>query len=560
MKYIFSILLFLLCISNLKAQSPEMIPAEHPVYDYLQLQRVAGLLPDYIHETRPMSLGKITAHLNTLRKKEHLLWGTSKKWLSEFETEFHPPDSLREAVFQSSKIRIPHQPNTRKFLAYHQNQNWKVAVEGVGTNSTRFAQDSVYYLGNSFDIRFRFQGHYKDWLGFYSDTYDGFNLFGKSNATKPIDPYNNHPVYNRVLRYDPEIGSLYFVQITNPPEGNFDRTSASMSVEKGAFFAEIANERLVLGSGFSEPLVAANGGDYFPFFRAGLETNKVQFQFIHADLNGSVGYSTNNRSPERHLAIHRLLFRPNNRLSLGFNEMVVYGLRGRELAYMNPFFPFKTAEHAQWDKDNSLFSIESTWRPAPKIETNASLLIDDLNFKKIVNDPKDSQMKWAFQAGIGTAIRNHILWSAEYTRIEPYTYTHRFVEDGIEYNSYQHNQTSIGHPLPPNSDQYRMNLKWFLPNRLRLDTALYYTRRGQNYVDASGNLVNVGGDLNRGRDFIFDVDKAFLGGNRDEGIGAKIGLEWQPIRDIYLKGYAQFQQWDKQDDVVFLRGSLVVDL
>jgi hypothetical protein len=348
--------------------------------------------------------------------------------------------------------------------------------------------------------------------------------------------------------------------VVNPPEGNFDRSSVSMVLAGKPFFVEIANQRLNIGTGFSEPLVAASGGDYFPFLRAGFQTQKVQFQFIHADLNGNLAQAANNQSPERFLAIHRLHYKPNQRFAIAFNEMVVYGLRSRQISYLNPFFPFKTAEHAQWDKDNALFNLESTWRPVKNIETNASILVDDLNLGKIVKEPKDSQMKWAFQAGIGTTFNGNILSSLEYTRIEPYTYTHRFVSQNIEYNSYQHNSTSIGHPLPPNSDQYRTNFKVFLPNRVRLAASAFYTRRGQDYLDANGNLVSVGGDLNNGRSFVFDVRKQFLGGNRDEGLGGKISLEWQPIRDIYLSAFTQVQTWKKADTVLFAKGSLTVHL
>src|SRR5690606_37808998 len=131
-------------------------------------------------------------------------------------------------------------------------------------------------------------------------------------------------------------------------------------------------------------------------------------------------------APERYLALHRLTLQPHRRVSLALSELGVYGRRGPALAYLHPLYPIKPAEHALWDRDNSLFALDAVVRPLDGVEAYGTYLVDDLVFGQVGD--ATFGYKWAAQGGVGVALDRLLpgtIGFAEYTRIEPYTYTHR---------------------------------------------------------------------------------------------------------------------------------------
>jgi hypothetical protein len=560
------LILFLGTISPLFTQiyaqnQPEIVPAENAVYDFLHLQRIAGLLPRYIHESRPVSRGEIIRHLETLQNERNQMGKQSWEWLQAFRQEFLEPADKIETVLgkgtgnerNKTTFHIPLGKDTEKFFYYRNEGDWRTAIETRAYGQLRVARKDDKTLGGFAAVpEVVFQGHYKDWFGFYSGTFDGWQLGGNT----------------RVLKSDPEINTMYYIRVEDPPVGSFDRTSASMRLQSGAFFGEIANERLILGSSFSQPLVLAQSSDYLPFVRLGFQTSKVQFQFVHAKIgtqstwkNSDVAGIGQLVAPERHLALHRITVTPSDKASFSFSEMVVYGLRGPEIAYLNPFMPFKTSEHALWDRDNTLFEVETVYRPKSKVETHASLVIDDLNMSLI--GKHSYHVKWAFQSGIGVQVQDNMLASLEYTRIEPFTFTHRFVENGLYYNTYDHNGTPLSNPIGPNADQWNLGLKMWFPKRIRGEAQLFYNRQGENYTNADGTFVNVGGDLLNGgltNDELNNRKKLFLDGKVQKGLGGALMVQYEPIRNLALRLVGNFQHWDSVPSTAFLRTEFVIDL
>ena len=367
-----------------------------------------------------------------------------------------------------------------------------------------------------------------------------------------------------MLQSDPTLAPLYYIGRQDQPPGNFDRSTASLRVAGRTFSAEIAHARLILGASFDDGLVLTEGADYFSFLRLGLDTRAVQYQFVHGAL-GDRSFTTPGDEgggvllgPERYLALHRLTVNPWRWLQLAFSEMVIYGQRGPELAYLNPVLPIKPTEHALWDRDNTLFALEAVFRPLEGVETYGTLLVDDLDVGLLGQNSFNN--KWAVQAGLGAALGAGLGW-IEYTRIEPFVYTHRFLLDGSFYNSYQHNGFGLGHRLGPNADQVEAGLRFWLPARIRGTAKARHVRRGENFTDIEGNPVNVGGDIGDGRQPDFnDFSKVFLAGERYEGPGLTLGLTWEPIRDHALNVYADYQRWDGAPDALFVRTELVVSL
>jgi hypothetical protein len=236
--------------------------------------------------------------------------------------------------------------------------------------------------------------------------------------------------------------------------------------------------------------------------------------------------------------------------------MAVYGRRGPELAYLNPLYPVKAAEHALYDRDNTLFSLETTVRPLRGVEGNFTWLVDDLATATLGDG--DYGNKWAIQTGLKVALpKAGATLFGEYVRIEPYTYSHRFQEDGIYFNSYVHNGFGLGHPLGPNADQWLVGLNAWMPYRTRVRVSGRYVRKGENFLADDGTLVNVGGDVRNGEP-PEDGRKTFLAGERFQGPGIRALAEIEPARGVALRFYGDVQYWDDQPTELFLRLGLAV--
>jgi|GEM_PF-1263929 len=535
---------------------PEIVPAEHAVYTFLHQQRVRGLLPEYRHEWRPFGRDRVGALLDSLLARSASGRGldpASAAWLRVFHEEIYEPPGSVEAVFSPGTpgLRLPAGRDTRKFLLYHRDPDWRIALSAIGRAQVRIADDGAggRIRGITLVPEGVLEGNYRRTVGFYTGTFNGGLIAG--------DPL--------VLRADPDLAPLYYVAVSPVPQGNFDRSTASLRWANRTFSAEIAHARLLAGASFADPLILAANADYFSFVRLGVEGRGVQYAFLHGSLgersrqilgDDEVGLLV---GPERYIAFHRLTVNPWQWLQLAFTEAVVYGLRGPELAYLNPLYPIKPAEHALWDRDNANFALEAVLRPAAGVEAYGTVFVTDLDTRLLGRGSYNN--KWAAQAGVGAALGPALGW-VEYTRIEPFMYTHRFLLDGSFYNAYTHNGFGLGHPLGPNADQWAVGLRGWLPGRLHGEVSARYARRGENYTDPeTGDFVNVGGDIRDGRLPPFDeFTKRFLRGDRFEGPGGSLRLTWEPVRDLGLSIRGDYQRWDRDPDRLFLRAEVYVAL
>lgn len=520
---------------------PEIVPAEHPVYDFLVAQRTAGRLATFDDAVRPLSrhaVRQAIAALDSLALPPGV-----RAWRETYRREFFEPDEAVETVFGRGRVRLPLGRDTEKYLVHQNDDTWRVAVKARGWAAYRWADDSVLIASPSIAAELGVSGNYRGIIGFVSETFNGATKGGA-----------------RVLLRDPFTAPLYYPQV-QPDAGQFDRSTASVRVGRGRVFAEIANARLLVGAGPSARLLMSDGADYVPHVRVGAGTRRVQYHYLHGALGDRQRYVLGDSVPgsgqppqglvasgnARYLALHRLDVRPLDGLSFAFTEMVVYGRRGVELAYLNPAYPFRTAEHALYDRDNSLFALEATARPVRGVEAYGTVLVDDFNFGLIGR--RAYANKWAIQGGVQATLGDGLGWVG-YTRVEPFTYTHRFYVNGSYYNAYTHHGLALGHPIGPNADEWEAGLRWWAPMRVAVEARARYRRRGEGYVDpATGAYVNVGGDLRDGAQPSYEErSKIFLRGTRHDGPGASLALSFEPVRDVLrLALTADTQRWTGGD-------------
>ena len=163
----------------------------------------------------------------------------------------------------------------------------------------------------------------------------------------------------------------------------------------------------------------------------------------------------------KYMHVHRLNLNLPKSITLGLSETALYGSTteefpnpnedadstGREFewAYVIPFIPYVFQEHLQGDQDNISLAFDLSVKTIPHWEFYGELLWDDMKSPTSMFDDSWWGNKWAASVGVARdSLRN---WYLEYTRVEPWVYTHH-KGGGYTYRSYSQ---SLGTDLGPNS-------------------------------------------------------------------------------------------------------------
>jgi len=185
----------------------------------------------------------------------------------------------------------------------------------------------------------------------------------------------------------------------------------------------------------------------------------------------------------KYLHAHRLAFDVSDNFSFGLTETIVYGgrpagfygdgekeeRRSMEAIYILPFVPYLFAQSYGGDMENTGMSADFSWKLFKTFELYGELFIDDLNTITSFFDDSWWGNKWA--ASIGVAIDSAKIgifnwdYNFEYTRIEPWVYTHH-KGPGL---SYSHFGNSLGSDLGPNSREFYSRFGISYKDILRLD-------------------------------------------------------------------------------------------
>jgi hypothetical protein len=180
-------------------------------------------------------------------------------------------------------------------------------------------------------------------------------------------------------------------------------------------------------------------------------------------LAGTLGYWWSSDAEQKMFSIHRIELFPFDWLYFSPWESVVYAKR-LELSYLDPLFPFFFGQQLGGDIDNLALGGDVTVTIAPFIRLYGSLFIDEVSFVPFSTFFTRVDNRYAWQVGVKVPLP-WPAWSLfvfQYTRIEPYTYTH-YLQTVPQYTqpidtSYTNDAENIGYHLPPNSDEFLVRL------------------------------------------------------------------------------------------------------
>ena len=164
----------------------------------------------------------------------------------------------------------------------------------------------------------------------------------------------------------------------------------------------------------------------------------------------------------------------NDYFSFGFGTTTIWGKR-MELGYIFPLIPNFIYQSYVGDYDNSGLFLNLRGQIPGRGRLWFSLFIDDI-VPATLSEGTFWELDWnqyAYQAGLTVPIPwfgSFTNLTFSYTKIEPYTYTHRrifapFHNSGFGSNTlpletaYVNNGVSLGSYLPPNSDEFLLRLE-----------------------------------------------------------------------------------------------------
>jgi hypothetical protein len=293
--------------------------------------------------------------------------------------------------------------------------------------------------------RFSFYSSVDVWTDYRSDT-----LW----HTSTYEPYDGVP-YNLYGRKDSAN-----TRASDLPRGG-------IRYDGGVYAIEAAIDYLKQGPAVFTPLTFSGNAPPITFVRGTLDLGIAEYV-------QTVGQLKSDKDKPKYLYTHRLnipLF--HSLVNAGITEVVINGsttnephtatdsanalrkdyynqTRGWEPVYMIPFVPYVFVEHYAGDRDNKALSFDATLNWPDKTRFYGEFFIDDMTAPWSLFS-SDWGNKWAFTIGgqyFGAIMNKDISATAEYTRVEPWVYTHFY--GGAE--RYDNFNQCLGAPLGPDFD------------------------------------------------------------------------------------------------------------
>jgi hypothetical protein len=545
-KKLFIIVLIIFCTTSVSNAEVEVVPIYNPVYKFLQHCEVKGLTEHFSLTDLPLQkkdvlrvLQNIDTHKEKLSSNER---GLLNKYLIEFDRTFEIEEN-GENIKQENAELYKTSPNNHDLLWANLMSDYEKSIVFYADSNISvklFPQFSLEYMYSSKNEDYYSLGQIGGKISGTLYKYLGFSLqatngpFFKGSRELALD--------NNRFKKNVKFGIL---------KDDIDLTTSQVIFYYDWIYAGIERVNRTIGAGLRQKTFLS---DYVPPVDAitcGVNFKYFKYRFSHSGLIGYVdsasywdtGYLT--KIPPKYMVMHRFTFTPKWG-EVSFWESIIYSDRAIETAYLNPLSFMKSLEHSLHERDNSLMGIDGIIRPFNNFQLESSFLLDDVRFEEIGNDYWSN--KYAFNIAAKTVLFDNIDFGIEYSRVEPYTYTHF-----NNLNSFTSDSLLIGSYLYPNSDQIAVQIQYWFNNRYPISLNLAYTRHGDNVYDEDGKLIkNVGGEPNIGHRYEYDSQKVkFLDGIRNDYFSLDTKIAYELVRNIHIDfyyGLFYFKEQEKFDN------------
>ncbi len=523
----------------------EYVPSNHPVYRFLLRQQLAGRIIGFDWGMLPVSREEVARNLMTLRSDSASFRLPSidraelQEYLIEFAYDMDGTLDRARAFLPNFDFRPLADNENRRYVHAYVDSTAAVFVNVDGSLTGIFSRgDSLKSGGTRLgELGVSIRGTLFHHLGFSLRATNGA-LLGGSHDLAVLD---HRLAANRKFNSD---------------EKNFyDQTSGYLRYDTDWLAVTFGRDQILWGNGYADRAVFSDNTVPFDFFRIDLHSNSFRYSFLHGSLVG--GDSTGHTLSSKYVAAHRFEFNAGRRVRIAFSEAVLYTNQSVNFALMNPFTFLTSAElstelpTAGDDAHNTLMWLDFEARPVDGIRFYGSVTVDDLKLSTIgKNDISGNSNKFAWQGGANwnePLGLEGILLVLEYTRINPFVFSH-----WTNAAAFTNWNFSLGPSLPSNSDEWLLGADCSLTSRLTLRLQGRFQRGGESIHDSTGAILfDAGEDIIRGQNHLVHPN-VFLEGNRVNRILVSGSIEWQPVRQYYVRidGLARFIHYPANDQRV----------
>ncbi|MGA9119397.1 MAG: capsule assembly Wzi family protein, partial [Bacteroidota bacterium] len=458
----------------------ELVPVDHPIYNFLLRQQLEGHIQAFTWEMLPLPRVDVARFLETLRRDSirATLSPTDNQILADYCVEFsqdldNTSEHLQPFIPEWDVTGI-FSDEQQKSLYTYRDSTTSLVIDLLADLSRRDTWGDSLGKGHATlgEVGIRFRGTLHDRLGFYLQATNG-SLLNGSHSIALID--------NR-LRANNKFNS--------PEASFFDFTKGYLRYDIDWLSVMAGREQILWGAGYADRAVFSDNTVPFDYFRIDLRSGGFRYAFLHGSLVGAD--STGHTLSSKYIASHRVEFNVGSRVRIGLSEAVLYSNQPVNFALMNPFTFLTSAElstempQKEDNAHNTLMWLDVEVTPMKDLRTFGSLLVDDLKFSTIgKNDISGNSNKFGWQGGIlwndAFGLPTLVL-TTEYTRINPFVLTH-----WTNFNSYTNWGLSLGPSLPPNSDEWLFQAEYAITHRLSVRANVRFQRSGENILDANGN-------------------------------------------------------------------------
>ena len=502
------------------------VPLNHSAYPLIDRFEARGWLRPWGNGTRPMSRLEVARALSQILERAKKGDGLSEvelQRISRLTVEFGP-----ELRTLGEEVR-GEPPGVVGRLRGGGHLGWWEGKDGHVSMDVLFRQQALTSSGENVS-----QTHVG---GIVEGTVKGFVGFR-------LRHWEARQQGNRPIRSRQDIvgDRVEFVEVKGK-SADFREATAQMVLGTPWLDLEVGKDFEQWGPTVTGGLLLSDNAPSYPLLKMRARYGRVKFVhligFLRSGLIDTARTFQDNgftRTFERkkHFSAHRVEVGLKPGVTVGLQEIVIYGDRGVEFAYAVPATFLIAAQSFLGDKDNTAVGLDLDAGVIPNLRVYGSLFLDDLT--KFGGSGAFSN-KYALQAGL--------LWvdplgwrdselRAEFVHIEPWVYTHLF-----NINRYQHDHAILGNPLGPNSDGVYGEVSHRITGSLSFQASASLERHGANPVLPDGTILNVGGDANLGQRPGDDVSsKRFLAGIRERRTRYGVKSTFEPALDFFLEvGY-----------------------
>jgi hypothetical protein len=518
--------IFLLFFAYSASAQIEFVQTEHPVYPFLINQEAKGLLPHFSTSDLPWQRKDIVKALRLIAEHQERLSEYEKKALKLFETEFEIRKRENTVVFYSdtdtNQILFKNLFSQKdKFIYHYAGSSNKARLTLLADLDNTYI-DSDTAIGNALmgNLGIRFYGSLSGHVGYYLQITNGTVFAGDKWAA----------LYDNKLQQNIKFAEL---------NSDFDFTESHVSYTYDWFTGVIGRQTRFTGSGIVQKTFMNNVSPAIDGLTLSANFESFKYSFSSFSLLAipdstemDVGFKT--FIPTKLSSMHRFALRPEWG-EIAFWEAVVYSDRGFDLSYLNPLSFFKSLEHANRDRDNSLMGFDYKIRPLTGLQLVGSFLLDDIIFEELGTGYWSN--KFAYNFGLSYTSFFGLL-GVEYARVEPYTFSHFNPQ-----NSYTNDRLLIGSYIMPNSDMVSLVYQFYwLGNRYPWYIRVGYERHGENIYDGNGKLIyNVGSDPLQTRRPEDKYYVTFLDGQRIDSAILELNFAYEIVRNFKIAFLAFFK-------------------